>query len=160
LRRKRVEERKYICGLLAGLIVFLISGCSYIPLRNNIPEDGAREENAKEERLAERLQKAAELYGHGDFDGGLKVNQDIISLCGKKPPCDQALFNMGLIYASTNNAKRDYRKSMAMFQRVVKEYPQSPLVPQARTWVGVLDVIEKSKEVDMEIERAKKKLAR
>jgi len=160
LRRKRVEERKYIYGLLAGLIVFLISGCSYIPLRNNIPEDGTREENAKEERLAERLQKAAELYGHGDFDGGLKVNQDIISLCGKKPPCDQALFNMGLIYASTNNAKRDYRKSMAMFQRVVKEYPQSPLVPQARTWVGVLDVIEKSKEVDMEIERAKKKLAR
>lgn len=160
MRRKRVEERKYIYGLLAGLIVFLISGCSYIPLRNNIPEDGTREENAKEERLAERLQKAAELYGHGDFDGGLKVNQDIISLCGKKPPCDQALFNMGLIYASTNNAKRDYRKSMAMFQRVVKEYPQSPLVPQARTWVGVLDVIEKSKEVDMEIERAKKKLAR
>lgn len=160
MRRKRVEERKYIYGLLAGLIVFLISGCSYIPLRNNIPEDGAREGNAKEERFAERLQKAAELYGHGDFDGGLKVNQDIISLCGKKPPCDQALFNMGLIYASTNNAKRDYRKSMAMFQRVVKEYPQSPLVPQARTWVGVLDVIEKSKEVDMEIERAKKKLAR
>lgn len=158
--RKRVEERKYIYGLLAGLIVFLVSGCGYIPLRNSIPEDGAREENTKEERLAERLQKAAELYGHGDFDGGLKVNQDIMSLCGKKPPCDQALFNMGLIYASTNNAKRDYRKSMAMFQRVVKEYPQSPLVPQARTWVGVLDVIEKSKEVDMEIERAKKKLAR
>ena len=64
------------------------------------------------------------------------------------------------LFVSNNNAKRDYRRSMAMFQRVVKEYPQSPLVPQAKTWIGVLDVIEKSKEVDMEIERAKKKLAR
>jgi outer membrane protein assembly factor BamD (BamD/ComL family) len=160
LGRKRIGKRKHVYGLLAGLIVLLVSGCSYVPIQNSVPEDTVREGNAKEEKLAERLQKAAELYGHGDFEGGLKANQAIMSLCGRKPPCDQALFNMGLIYASNNNAKRDYRKSMAMFQRVVREYPQSPLVPQAKTWIGVLDVIEKSKEVDMEIERAKKKLAR
>ncbi len=158
--RKPIGKRKHVYGLFAGLMVFLLSACSYVPIQDNIPQDTVREGNAKENRLAERLQKAAELYGHGDFDGGLKANQGIMSLCGKKPPCDQALFNMGLIYASSDNAKRDYKKSMAMFQRVVREYPQSPLVPQAKTWIGVLGVIEKSKEVDMEIERAKKKLAR
>jgi outer membrane protein assembly factor BamD (BamD/ComL family) len=141
-------------------MVLFLSGCSYVPIQNSVPEATVTEQNAKENRLAERLQKAAELYGHGDFDGGLKMNQSIMSLCGKKPPCDQALFNMGLIYASNDNVKKDYRKSMSMFQKVVKEYPLSPLVPQAKTWIGVLGVIEKSKEVDMEIERAKKRLAR
>lgn len=158
--RKRNGKRKHVYGLLAGLMVLLLSGCSYVPIQGSVPEDTVREQNAKGNELAQRLQKAAEMYGHGDFDGGLKVNQSVMSLCGKKPPCDQVLFNIGLIYASNDNAKKDYRKSMAMFQRVVKEYPQSPLAPQARTWIGVLGVIEKSKEVDMEIERAKKKLAR
>jgi len=160
LCRKPIGKRKHLYGLLAGLMVLFLSACSYVPIQNNIPEDTIREENARENRLAERLQKAAELYGHGDLDGALKANQAIMPLCEKRPPCDQALFNMGLIYASNNSAKRDYRKSMAMFQRVVREYPQSPLAPQAKTWIGVLGVIEKSKEVDMEMERAKKKLAR
>jgi len=113
-------------------MVFLLSGCTAL----------------QQSRFSGDLQRAEELYARGDFEGGLKANQTIVSACEKKPPCDQAFFNMGLIYASHTYPKKDYRKSMAMFQRVVREYPQSPLVPQARTWVGVLAVIERSKEVD------------
>ena len=142
--RKRIGQRKYLYCFLAGLTMFLLFGCSSL----------------QQSRLSGDLQNAEELYARGDFEGGLKANQNIMSLCEKKPPCEQALFNMGLIYASNNYAKKDYRKSMAMFQRVVREYPQSSLVPQARTWIGVLAVIERSKDIDIEIERTKKKLAR
>jgi hypothetical protein len=38
--------------------------------------------------------------------------------------------------------------------------PQSPLVEQAKIWIGVLNVIEKSKQVDIEIEEMKKELSR
>ncbi|MBP1748286.1 MAG: hypothetical protein H6Q52_825 [Deltaproteobacteria bacterium] len=75
-------------------------------------------------------------------------------------PGDQALFNMGLIYASQNYLRKDYRRSRSMFQRVVREYPQSPLVAQSRTWMGILSVIERSKEADIEVEQTKKKLGR
>ncbi len=142
--RKRIGQRKYLYCFLAGLTMILPFGCSSL----------------QQGRLSGDIQNAEELYARGDFEGGLKANQNIMSLCEKKPPCEQALFNMGLIYASNNYVKKDYRKSMAMFQRVVREYPQSPLVPQARTWIGVLAVIERSKDIDIEIERTKKKLAR
>lgn len=161
MRRKRIGERKHFYGLLACLIVLVLSGCSYVPIQGTTaPEDAATEDSAKEARFATQLQKASEFYGRGDFEAGMKVNQGILSHCGKKPPCDQALFNMGLIYASSNYLKRDYMRSMAMFQRVLREYPASPLAPQARTWVGVLAVIERSKEIDIEVERTKRKLTR
>lgn len=141
--RKRIRERKYFYCFLAGLILLLF-GCSSL----------------ERSRFSGDLQSAAELYARGDFEGSQKANQNIIALSEGKPPGDQAFFNMGLIYASNKYPKKDYRKSMAFFQRVVREYPQSPLVAQAKTWIGVLEVIEKSKEVDLELERKKKKLVR
>lgn len=142
--RKRIRERKYFYCILTGLILLLLFGCSSL----------------QRSRFSGDLQNAADLYARGDFEGSQKANQNIIALTEGRPPGDQALFNMGLIYANSKYPKKDYRKSMAFFQRVVRDYPQSPLVPQAKTWIGVLEVIEKSKEVDIELERKKKKLVR
>ncbi|OPY77722.1 MAG: hypothetical protein A4E64_01015 [Syntrophorhabdus sp. PtaU1.Bin058] len=126
------------------MILFLLFGCASL----------------ERSRFSGDLRNAADLYARGDFEGALKVNQSIVSLAEGKPPGDQSLFNIGLIYADNKYQKKDYRKSIVFFQRVVKEYPQSPLVAQAKTWIGVLVVIEKSKEVDIELERKKKKLVR
>jgi TolA-binding protein len=111
-------------------------------------------------RFAVELQNALDLYARGDFDAGLKANQAILAQSERKPPGDQALFNIGLIYASDNYPKKDYKKSLAIFHRVIREYPLSQLTPQAKTWIGVLAVIERSKEADVEVEQTKRKLAR
>ncbi len=142
--RKRTGKRKHIYGILAGLIFSLIFGCSTV----------------QTDRFSADLKNAADLYANGDFENSLRINQSIFSRCDHKTPCDQALFNMGLIYASRNNSRKDYRKSRTMFQRVIREYPESPLVAQSRTWVGVLSVIERSKEADIDIEQTKKTLTR
>jgi len=144
LGRKRIRERKYVHFFLAGVILFLLFGCASL----------------EQSRFSGDLRNAADLYARGDLEGALKVNQDIVALAEGKPPGDQSLFNIGLIYADSKYQKKDYRKSMAFFQRVVKEYPQSPLAVQARTWIGVLGVIERSKEVDIELERKKRRLVR
>jgi hypothetical protein len=141
---KPIRERKHLYFLLAGLMVLLLSGCSSL----------------ERSRFAGDLQHAADLYARGDFEGSLTANYNILARSEGKPPGDQALFNMGLIYADNKYAKKDYRKSVTFFQRVVREYPESPLVAQAKTWIGVLAVIEKSKEVDIELERKKKRLMR
>ncbi|MEN6617709.1 MAG: hypothetical protein ABFD12_14230 [Syntrophorhabdus sp.] len=114
----------------------------------------------QQERFSTEFQNASDMYAHGDFEGSLKANLAILSQCERKLPGDQALFNIGLIYASNNFQRKDYKKSIAMFHRIVKEYPQSALVPQAKTWIGVLAVIERSKEADIEVEQTKRKLAR
>ncbi len=83
---------------------------------------------------------------------------------------DEALFNMGLICAHPGNPKKDHGRSLSFFRRLVKDYPDSPLVQQAKVWIGVLEenvklnqtieklnqTIEKSKEIDLEIEEKKR----
>lgn len=100
------------------------------------------------------------LLAGGDFKGALRENQAALSLADKGPPGDQALFNMGLIYAHYDNPEKDYKKSIGYFKQLVAAYPRSGLREQAKIWVGVLDVIEKSKQVDIEIEMKKKELER
>ncbi|MBP1700356.1 MAG: hypothetical protein H6Q41_5544, partial [Deltaproteobacteria bacterium] len=70
---------------------------------------------------------------------------------------------IGLIYAHSGNPKKDFRKALDSFRKMMTDYPKSPLFEQARIWAGVLQenerlsqVIEKSRQVDMEIEERKR----
>jgi outer membrane protein assembly factor BamD (BamD/ComL family) len=94
----------------------------------------------------------------GNFDDAVKEMQKILALPYDSPYADDALFYMGLIYAHYDNPKKDYAKARGIFEKVIKQHPQSLLVEQAKVWAGVLDVIEKSKQVDIEIEEKMKKL--
>lgn len=152
--RERTGKRKYLYCIFAGLIVSITFGCASIPAPAPAPVAVFDDEFSMD------LRNAADLYAQGDFEGSLKINQGILSRSGRKSPGDQAVFNIGLIYASQNYSRKDYKKSRAMFLKVVREYPQSSLTAQSRTWVDVLSVIEKSKEADMEVEQTKKKLSR
>jgi outer membrane protein assembly factor BamD (BamD/ComL family) len=87
----------------------------------------------------------------------------VLALSNRQPPGDEALFNIGLIYAHSGNPKKDYRKALDSFRKVIADYPKSPFVEQAKIWVGILQenerlnqVIENSREVDMEIEERKR----
>jgi tetratricopeptide (TPR) repeat protein len=140
--------------------------------------------NEKSRQLDRRIQeweKAREpfllsdkLLAEGNYEGALTENQRILSLSGQNPPADEALFNIGLIHAHPGYPKRDTTKSLALFKRLIKDHPQSPWVEQAKTWVVVLQeneklshsienlnrVIEKSKQVDIEIEEKKREKAK
>ena len=115
----------------------------------------------EEQRSApEYLLHSQKLLAKGDYEGALEENQKVLSKYPNRPPGDEALFNMGLIYAHYGNPKKDYQKSILFFNKLIEGYPRSPLVEQAKIWVGVLQVIEKSKQVDIEIEEMKKELSR
>jgi TolA-binding protein len=98
------------------------------------------------------------LMHNGYFDGALQESQDILARSPNSSPGDEALFYMGLIYAHYKNAKKDYPKALSFFSRVIKEFPQSPRTEEARMWIGVLEAIEKAKQVDIQIEEKKKEL--
>ena len=103
------------------------------------------------------------LLARGDYEGALAENQRVLALSNRQPPGDEALFNIGLIYAHSGNPKKDFRKALDSFRKMMTDYPKSPLFEQARIWAGVLQenerlsqVIEKSRQVDMEIEERKR----
>jgi len=110
-----------------------------------------------------RLLRGQTLLAQGDYDGSLAENQKALTLSNRQLPGDEALFNIGLIYAHSGNPKKDYGKSLDFFKKVMTDYPKSPLFEQAKIWVGILQengrlnqVIENSREVDMEIEERKR----
>ena len=81
-----------------------------------------------------------------------------------RPPEDEALFNLGLIYAHFANPKKDFGKSLDFFNKLIKDYPESHLVEQSKIWIEVLQkngelnqVIQKLKQVDIEIEERKER---
>lgn len=132
-------------------------------------EEKTRERDKTEEQTKtnEYLLRGQKLLAQGNYEASLRENQKTLSLSANKPPGDEALFNMGLIYAHSGNPKKDYGKSIDFFKRLLKDYPQSPLVEQAKIWIGVLQenekliqMLEKSKEVDIKIEEKKREKAK
>jgi outer membrane protein assembly factor BamD (BamD/ComL family) len=110
--------------------------------------------------VPEYLLRSQKLLVKGDYEGALEENQKILSKYPNKPPGDEALFNTGLIYAHSKNPQKDYQKSILFFNKLVEGFPRSPLAEQAKIWIGVLQVIEKSKQIDIEIEEMKKELSK
>lgn len=111
----------------------------------------------------ERLLRGQKLLAQGDYEGAVHENQKVLSMATHRPPGDEALFNMGLIYAHSGNPKKDFEKSIEFFKKLIKDYSESPLVEQSKIWVEVLQkneelnqVIQKLKQVDIEIEERKR----
>ncbi|NTU42011.1 MAG: hypothetical protein HGA78_02960 [Nitrospirales bacterium] len=125
------------------------------------------EEERKKKEASERLAKAKDFLAKNEYEAALRESQSVLRESGKATPGDEALFTMALVYAHPKNQKKDFRKSLALFRRLLKEYRQSSLAEEAKIWISVLQLveqsrqaIEKSKQVDVEIEEMKKGLAR
>jgi len=149
--------RQLIRLRFAEIIILLVAlaGCS---LFRPPPED---------DPARQALARAKRLLTQQDYDGAAKENQRAITLVANKPPADEAIFYLGVIAANVANPKRDNRLATGYFNRVVREYPQSPWVDQAKAWVGVLqandklaETLEKSKQVDIEIEEKRRQKER
>lgn len=127
----------------------------------------SKEQENTAQSIRDHFQRAKRFFDQGNYEASLEENQRVLSFPGKNIPKDRALFQMGLICIQTGNPKRDAEKSLSFFQRLLKEYPQSPWIDEAKTWVAVIQenvklnqMIEKSKEVDIAIEEKKREKGR
>jgi tetratricopeptide (TPR) repeat protein len=124
--RERIRAWKYVYFCVAGLMFLSLSSCAVI------------REHRESKELRTYLLRGQKLLAQRNYDAALEAYQKVLSLSPHKPPEDEALFNMGLAYAHFGNPKKDYRKSIDLFLRVLNDYPESHLAVQAKIWVGVL----------------------
>lgn len=132
------------------------------------------EELSVPEEAWESLRRGQEALAQNDYEGSLGEYQKVLFLSSGRWPADEALFHMGLIYAHPGNPKKDYGKALGSFRNLIRDYPRSRLIEQAKVWVGVLEaterlaqaneklseMLERLKKVDMEIEQKRREKGR
>ena len=94
------------------------------------------------------------------FEEAVQKNLLVVKKAGPKKPSDEALYNLGLIYADVDNPGKDYKKSQIYFHALLKQFPDSEYAEEARIWLGLFKTIEKMQMIDIEIEQQKKQLIR
>jgi len=126
---------------------------------NALREKSARAEAAAEKAI-ESVAAPRPVVENRNFEEAARKNEQILQSAGKSPPADEALYNLGLIYAHNDNPAKDYSKAQEYFARLTREFPDSPLAEEARIWLGLFGVFEKMRQIDLEIEQQKKQLNR
>ena len=124
--RERIRAWEHVYFCVAGLIFLSLSSCAAI------------QEYRQNKELQTYLLRGQTFLAQRNYDAALEAYQKVLSLSPHRPPEDEALYNMGLAYAHFGNPKKDYKKSMDLFLRVLNDYPESHLAVQAKIWVGVL----------------------
>ena len=144
---------------------------TYINLFETIAErekeaTAAEKKSSQKEKPIEKEEKSAsvaksrQIVDNNDFEEAAQRNLQILEESGKKKPADEALYNLGLIYAHVDNPAKDYQKSQTYFNVLTEQFPDSDLAEEARIWLGLFETIEKIQQIDIEIEQQKKELTR
>jgi len=142
--------------------------------------------NSDPEKRVAPFEQSTSLISHGQYEAAYNENQKILREARGAP--DIALFNMGIVSANSANPKKNYPRALSSFRTLVKDYPQSPMIEPAKTWIQVLEeyqkmadekraltkereslmhemdklryTVEKSRQVDVEIEKRRRETLR
>ena len=94
----------------------------------------------------------------GEFRSAIQKNLDLLREGTQETRWAEIYFNLGLLHAHPENPGRNLEKAKRYFQLVITEDPGNPLAGEARIWVGILKLIEETKQVDIDIEKKKELL--
>ena len=131
---KQTRRRKYLFLHLAclGLLPFVIFGCLHF---------------SKELQGQQLLDEGMDQMADRQYEGSMAKN---LTVLGNYPHslADQALFQIGLLYAHPQNPDRNFEKSLGSFNKILNGFPESRLRHQAQLWVLTIgEVIDKERKI-------------
>jgi len=132
--RERTRKGKYVLFYPACCIALLLGiwGCTHF---------------AEKRKGEGRLARAGTLLAKGEYGASLRETKEVLRLYPRTLG-DEALFQMGLIYACPKNPGQDYQKSLKRFRSVIKEFPQSKVKNQAEVWVSLIrEIMDRDREI-------------
>jgi hypothetical protein len=124
----------------------------------------------------------------GDYRGFLAENQRSLSACGGWTACDVTLFNLSFVYAYPQSPYRDPLKARQYLHELRRRFPQSPWTSQGQVLLAFMNEqvsleeaqrrlradlrtrdaalqklrgqLNRSREIDIEVERKERELLR
>jgi hypothetical protein len=155
------------------LVSLLLSGCASLPTSLF---------------LSQKAFPPQEAIATGDFRGFLAENQRNLPTCGGLIACDITLFNLGFVYAYPQSPYRDFQKARQYLRELQSRFPQSPWSSQGQVLLAFMNEqvgleeaqrqlrsglrtrdaairklrgqLDRSREIDLEIEKKERELLR
>ena len=131
---KQNRRRKYFFLYLAclGLLPFVIFGCLHF---------------SKELQGQQLLDEGLEQMAGRQYEAAMAKNLTVLNNYPHSI-ADQALFQIGLVYAHPQNPDRNLEKSLESFDKIINEFPESRLRHQAQLWVLTIgEAIDKEQKI-------------
>jgi tetratricopeptide (TPR) repeat protein len=149
-QRGNVRYLRRLISVTALIASVWTSGCFTIGEQNTGgPASGTQPDS---------LDRSKALLAEGKYEAAIQENQKALAQ-GQGSP-DAALFNMGLISATSQNPKKDYPKALQSFKALVAQHPRSPFAEQAKVWIQVLEEHQKVTEERQKLLEEKRALTR
>lgn len=137
--RKQTRPGKHLYFCTAVLIFLFLSGC-----------DALLHDIRKQKETRDSLVRSKRYLVWGNYEAAVKENEKVLSLSAHNPPSDEALFNLGIIYAHYGSPQSNYGKSIYFFKKLLKDYPKSSLLGEATIWAKLL---EENQRINKELEK-------
>ncbi len=129
---KQWKNRKHLLfyGACFLIIILMTEGCTIPGRRVQVLPEGETP-----------IERASMMVSNGNYDDALEAYGKIARSYPDDALGDRALFEMGLIWAYPGNPKKNYGESLKYFQRLLRDFPLSPLREETGAWVEVLNRI-------------------
>jgi hypothetical protein len=132
--KKRNRKWKYFLLYLTciNLLLSVIFGCFHF---------------SKTQEGQQLLEEAMDQMVKRQYAASLEIN---LAVLDNYPPdlTDQALFQVGLLYAQPEYPQQDYKKALGAFNKIITEFPASQLNHQSHIWIRIInDIIDKNNEI-------------
>jgi hypothetical protein len=131
---KQTGRGQYVFLHLAclGLLPFVIFGCLHF---------------SKKLQGQELLEESMGQMVSRQYEASMAKNLTVLNNFPHSL-ADQALFQIGLLYAHPENPNQNYEKSLESFNKISSEFSESRLRHQAKLWVVFIkDVIDKERKI-------------
>ena len=131
---KQIGKRKYffLHFTCLGLLPFVIFGCLHF---------------SKKLQGQQLLEEGMDQMVSRQYEASLAKNVTVLNEFPNSL-ADQALFQIGLLYAHPENPKQNYEKSLGSFNKIINGFSESRLRHQAQLWVlFIRDVMDKEREI-------------
>ena len=145
---ERTRKGKHVLFFPACCIALILGICGCTHLSERWKGRGGMTTSLDEGK--EHLASAKSLLLQGEYEACLKEAQEVLR-SHPKVLGGEALFLVGLVYASPDNPNGDYKISEERFRRLIVEFPRTGLEDQAEVMImfvrGVMDRDKKLREL-------------
>jgi succinate dehydrogenase/fumarate reductase flavoprotein subunit len=125
-------------------------GCSMISGQNPTGQSSAAQ--------SDYLDRGKTPPSEGKYQAASQENQK--ALAQGQGSADAALFNLGLLSATSQNPKKDYPKALQSFKALVAQHPRSSFAEQSKLWIQVLEEHQRITEERQKLMEEKRTLIR